>query len=222
MSFQVKAMADGWWRLLAAFLLILIAALVRGQNAAAGRTDDVPANPQLLLYRPADPMLPFGSSTGSVPLPGPPISRYPHGPGSIGFPQIAGPAAIIFSGTVIVVSRASAQGPHTTAITFKVNQAIRGVSAGQNLTIHEWAGLWSRGESYRVGERVFLFLYSPSRLGLTSPVAGGMGRFTVNSAGQIVLTTPHIHLFATDPILGGKIVASYDDIARAVQRVGLE
>jgi hypothetical protein len=41
---------------------------------------------------------------------------------------------------------------------------------GQVLTVHEWAGLWSSGKRYCVGERVFLFLYPPGKLGLTSVV----------------------------------------------------
>jgi hypothetical protein len=212
-------MGGSWWRLLAAFLLILFAALLHGQDAGAARVATVPANPELLWYGPT---LPAGASNPRVILPGPPIGRYPRPPGPIGFTQIAAPAGIIFSGTVTAVSPASAKGERATAITFKVNKAIRGARAGQNLTIHEWAGLWSHGERYRVGERVFLFLYRPSRLGLTSPVAGGMGRFAMNSVGGILLTPQHIQIFANHPILGGKIVASYDDFARAVQRVEFE
>ncbi|MGB8112229.1 MAG: hypothetical protein WCF22_00570, partial [Candidatus Sulfotelmatobacter sp.] len=136
--------------------------------------------------------------------------------------QIAQPAGIIFSGTVITISPASSKGPKATEITFKVKEAFRGVSAGQNLTIREWAGLWNRGERYRVGEGVVLFLYRPSRLGLTSPVAGGNGRFTVNSAGKILLSPQHTHLLAADPILGGKTVVPYRDFARAIHRAGLE
>jgi hypothetical protein len=213
-------MAGSWWRLLAAFLLILLAALLRGQDAGADRTATAPTNPELLRYAPsieAGSASPFPEPADALPIAGFPLGHYPRAPGLPGFLQIARPAGIIFSGTVTAVSRASTKGRAAMAITF-----IRGVSAGQNLTIHEWAGLWNRGESYRVGERVFLFLYNPSRLGLTSPVAGGMGRFTVNSAGKILLTTPHIHLFATDPILGGKTILSYGDFAHALQRAGLE
>ena len=99
---------------------------------------------------------------------------------------------------------------------------MRGASAGQNLTIHEWAGLWNRGERYRVGERVLLFLYSPSRLGLTSPVAGPIGRFAIKDKGEILLTPQHIHSLATDPILGGKTIAPYADFSLAVQRSSRE
>ncbi|MGA7930571.1 MAG: hypothetical protein WCA20_31815 [Candidatus Sulfotelmatobacter sp.] len=61
---------------------------------------------------------------------------------------------------------------------------MRGTSPGQSLTIQEWAGLWTSGERDRVGERVLLFLYSPSKSGLTSPVAGAMGRFAMDSQGR--------------------------------------
>ena len=59
---------------------------------------------------------------------------------------------------------------------------------GQQLTIHEWAGLWAVGERfYRVGERLMLFLHAPSKLGLTSPVGGAAGRFSVGQGGRILL-----------------------------------
>jgi hypothetical protein len=90
------------------------------------------------------------------------------------------------------------------------------------LTIHEWAGLWTSGERYRVGQHVLLFLYSPSKLGLTSPVAGGMGRFPMDSRGQIVMTAQHLESLAEDPILGGKSVVPYADFAMAVRRSGGE
>jgi hypothetical protein len=211
-------MAVSWWRLLAAFLLILFAALLHGQDAEAGRAATVPANAEFLRYGPT---LPAGIEKPEMPSPAP-ISPYPRTPGPIGLPQIVAPAGMIFSGTVTAVSPVSAKGERATSITFKVNQAIRGASSGQNLTIHEWAGLWSHGERYRVGEHVFLFLYSPSRLGLTSPVAGGMGRFSMNWKGEILLSPQHAQSFANDPILGGKSSASYHDFVRAVQRVGLE
>jgi hypothetical protein len=90
------------------------------------------------------------------------------------------------------------------------------------LTIHEWAGLWDRGERYRVGERVMLFLYSPSKLGLTSPVAGAMGRFVVDAQGRILMNQQHSGSFMTDPILGRKTVVPYRDFVVAVRRSGRE
>lgn len=94
---------------------------------------------------------------------------------------------------------------------------MRGTSAGQSLTIHEWAGLWNGGERYRVGERVLLFLYSPSKLGLTSPVAGAMGRFATDSQGRVVMNPQHVAALAAEPILGGKSIVPYADFAEAVR-----
>jgi hypothetical protein len=103
---------------------------------------------------------------------------------------------------------------------------MRGASAGQSLTIQEWAGLWTGGERYRVGERVLLFLYSPSKLGLTSPVAGGIGKFSVDAQGRIVMNAMQAATVAVDPVLavrtGGKSVVLYADFAQAVQRSGGE
>jgi len=112
--------------------------------------------------------------------------------------------------------------PASSTITFRVEHAIRGTVAGQSLTIHEWAGLWSSGERYRVGEHVLLFLYSPSRLGLTSPVAGAMGRFALDSQGQVMLNALHFANLAEDPLLGGKTAVPYIDFALAVRRASGE
>lgn len=99
-------------------------------------------------------------------------------------------AGTIFSGTVTSVRRLAATKPNeleTIEISFRVEQAVRGAQRGQALTIREWAGLWATGESYRPGERVFLFLYPRSRLGLTSPVGGSQGRFAVDVQGRVLL-----------------------------------
>ena len=95
-------------------------------------------------------------------------------------------AGTIFGGTVASVRRLTANKPNeleTMEITFRVEQGVRGVQRGQTLTIREWAGLWAAGERYQPGQRVFLFLYPPSRLGLTSPVGGPQGRFAVDAQG---------------------------------------
>jgi hypothetical protein len=99
----------------------------------------------------------------------------------------------IFSGTVLEVEHRNSDSSSslaTTRIVFRVDEAIRNVRRGQTLEINEWAGLWQSGERYRPGERVLLFLYPPSRLGLTSPVGNRAGRFTVNRTGLITLKTP--------------------------------
>jgi len=89
----------------------------------------------------------------------------------------------IFAGTVIKVERVDptpASAIATTQITFRVDEPIRGVRRGQVLQMREWAGLWQTGERYRVGERVLLFLYPPSKLGLTSPIGGTSGRLQID------------------------------------------
>lgn len=209
-------MSGRWWRLLAAFLVILIAALVRGQGAVTDpplslRSELLPDTPQTALTG-ANPVAEFERlGAGSA-------YRPPFISGPMGFSQIMQMAGIIFSGRVAAVVRTSAAGGKpSTAVTFNVESAIRGTRAGQSLTIHEWAGLWERGERYRVGERVFLFLYSPSKLGLTSPVAGSAGRFAI-SRGQIWLNPDHLQLLAKDPILRGRTTVPYAEFALAVRR----
>ena len=97
-------------------------------------------------------------------------------------------AGYIFAGTVKTVERIApreASSLGVMRITFQVEQGFRGVRAGQVLTIREWAGLWENGERYRPGQRVMLFLYPPSKLGLTSPVGGEAGRFPVDRDGNV-------------------------------------
>jgi len=107
--------------------------------------------------------------------------------------QMLQAAGKIFSGTVIRVEHrnsGSSSALATTSIVFRVDQAIRNVRHGQTLQINEWAGLWQSGERYRPGERVLLFLYPPSRLGLTSPVGNRAGRFAVDRIGRVILKMP--------------------------------
>jgi hypothetical protein len=84
-------------------------------------------------------------------------------------------------------------------ITFRVEHGIRGVHRGQTLTIREWAGLWESGERYRPGEPVLLFLYPPSKLGLTSTVGGASGHFAIDGNGQIALAEERIAALALEP-----------------------
>ncbi|HTR23933.1 MAG TPA: hypothetical protein VMI10_08100 [Terriglobales bacterium] len=67
---------------------------------------------------------------------------------------------------------------------FRIDLPIAGVEAGKILTIHEWAGAQDRHRPLRPGDRVLLFLYPPSRLGLTSPVGGLQGQIRLDSTGQ--------------------------------------
>jgi len=197
--------------------------LLSGQESAADRSPFLPPAPA-----PKTPPSGYAVPISPVWIPRPPDlpPRYPGTPGNrefqeFVFRQLVRSAGIIFSGRVVFIGRAasvSRPNPASTAVTFRVENAIRGTSRGRNLTIHEWAGLWTSGESYRIGERVLLFLYSPSRLGLTSPVAGALGKFVMDSQGQVVMSGQHVATFAGDSILAGKSVVSYADFAQAVRR----
>jgi hypothetical protein len=68
-----------------------------------------------------------------------------------------------------------------------VDEAIAGVERGQILTIHEWAGAWSMHRPMKKGQHILIFLYPPSRLGLTSPVGGSLGQVPLDSSGKNVV-----------------------------------
>lgn len=208
-------MAGSCGRLLVVCSLVFAAPLsLRGQDTVAKRVPVLAPNLSMLRYgarlepiRP--PLLPI--------LP----RQVPVLPGTIAFQKIVAAAGIIFSGHVTAIGRTpipSGRGPASTSVTFQVEQAIRGVEAGTSLTIHEWAGLWDGGERYRIGDRVLLFLYPPSKLGLTSPVAGSLGRFSVNSQGRIVMDDEHVTILKADPVVGGKTSIPYIDFAQSIER----
>lgn len=146
-------------------------------------------------------------------------------PGVFGFPQFVRAAGMIFSGTVTKIDRRPAtagQTVETVAVTFHVENALRGATPGQDLTVTQWIGLWSSGQHYHVGERVLLFLYPASRLGLTSWVGGPLGHFAVDPAGRVLLSAQQLSAFRKDPVLGGKSRARFGDFALAVRQAGEE
>ena len=136
--------------------------------------------------RPAD-LLPFASDAGVSPRLGLPRMGLPN------LILLTRHSGLIFSGTALRVEHFNPE-PGTavasTRITFRVQTAIRGVRRGQVIQIREWDGLWTSGERYQPGERVLLFLYPASRLGLTSPVGGRLGRFRVDNAGRVEVQSP--------------------------------
>ncbi|MGH9538099.1 MAG: hypothetical protein ACRD3H_09245 [Terriglobales bacterium] len=125
-----------------------------------------------------------------------------YSPPSASLQLLARKSGYIFDGTVLSVepgAEAETGGVATVRITFRVEQAIRGVRNGQVLTIGEWAGLWNSGERYRSGERLLLFLYTPGKLGLTSLVGGGQGRIPVDARGNIILDSGRFAALAQGP-----------------------
>src|SRR5580765_6038975 len=167
---------SGWCLLVAGFV-ISVSAAIAGQAGSARMAPRVLSEPELRQIHPGI----------NVYRSRPPLPPGPR-PGGFGFPQFSRAAGRIFSGTVTHIERRPAtagQTVETVAVTFHVENAVRGVTPGQNLTITQWIGLWSSGQRYRVGERVALFLYPNSKLGLTSTVGGSLGRFAVDRAGWL-------------------------------------
>jgi hypothetical protein len=203
-------------RLLAACTILFLAFALRAQDAQ--------------IYRPEIPRIAgFISNVPSVqPVsvipPAEPILRLP-GPEPITTAKIVHAAGIIFSGRVLSIAggASSRYAPQaSTTITFQVEHALRGALAGQTLTIHEWAALWNRGERYRVGERVFLFLYPVSKLGFTSPVGGVAGRIAVDSHERIVMTPQNFAIFAKDLAIYKKAPVPYANFAEAIARIAAQ
>jgi len=113
--------------------------------------------------------------------------------------QLSRRAGVIFAGTVLTAAAAQTLTSQTAAtdrlapgttpavqLSFHVDEAIAGVERGQVLTIHEWAGAWSMHRPMNKGQHFLMFLYPPSRLGLTSPVGGSLGQVALDSSGQNV------------------------------------
>ncbi len=106
-------------------------------------------------------------------------------------------SGMIFSGTVLEIdAQPMGRGqPLPVMLTkFRVDRGIVGVHHGQVLTVREWAGAWSTQRAMSRGERVLIFLYAPSRLGLTSPVGGRMGQVALDARGEVAgrLVSPQV------------------------------
>jgi hypothetical protein len=195
------------------WFLLIILFLIAPLAPVSAQSDRINPAPEFSLPFPGFTPPPGRDPTTTLPLPVPPVT--------IGFPPVARAAGTIFAGTVTAIARRPATGGQaieTVAITFHVDNAIRGATPGETFTILQWMGLWSSGQRYRVGERVLLFLYPPSKLGLTSCVAASLGRFRIDPAGRVLLSAEHLSAFRTDPVLGGRSHVSFSDFALAVRR----
>jgi len=110
--------------------------------------------------------------------------------------QLSRRAGIIFAGTLVSSGATlnkdqEAQpmfgpGANVLELRFRVDRPIAGVEPSQFLTIREWTGALSRQRPLHQGDRILLFLYPPSRLGLTSPVGGAQGQIRLDPSGQHV------------------------------------
>ncbi len=86
--------------------------------------------------------------------------------------QLLRDSGYIFSGTVTGVkpiAPANSGAVATVEITFRVEEAIRGVQPGQTLVIHEWAGLWNSGNRYHAGGTAGSVSASLQPLGVDQP-----------------------------------------------------
>lgn len=196
-------------------IFLLLAGVTSSTRAQLPRNEaeDRVSIPQRIGERPPLPVDPLPRE----PVPLPPISASRD---ASGLPLLANAAGIIFSGTVVGISPASSQDkvPQVIAVRFHVENAIRGSQQGQDLQIQQWIGAWNAGQRYRVGERVLVFFYPASNLGLTSAVAGALGRFAVDESGRVVLSPQHQEFFRADPALAGKSLVRLRDFAGAVRR----
>jgi hypothetical protein len=124
-------------------------------------------------------------------------------------------AGRIFSGQV--VSIAMEPDGNAVCIRFRVETAMRGANAGQMVAVREWAGLWALAPRYRLGQRFLLFLYPPSRLGLTSPVLGDRGRLPVLLRGG-GRSLPAVLIRSTSPTGERRTVVPLGTVARQIAR----
>jgi hypothetical protein len=202
-------MDGGSCRLLLVFILLALA--TRWSQGQAGLTRQPPQVGNVAETPP---------QVGVRRVPAPVVPTTPRRPQAIAFRRMVHAAGIIFSGTVTNIEQRPTSGSplETVAITFHVENAIRGASPGENLTISQWIGLWSSGQRYRVGERVTLFLYPASKLGLTSSVSGPMGRFEMDAAHHVLISEQHRWAFRDDPVLAGKSRVTVREFALAVRK----
>jgi hypothetical protein len=199
------------------FLCTLVTLLLIAAAPLPGQSDSARLAPDLAPI-PASHMLAGVLARSDFP---PPVeSAAPVVP--IILPHMIRVAGTIFAGRVTAIERSPASAKDavaTVAITFHVNQGIRGAITGQDFTLRQWIGLWNSGQQrYRVGEQVLLFLYPASKLGLTSWVAGSLGRLPIDNLGHVLLSPEHVAAFRADPFLGGKSSVSIRDVSRAVRR----
>ncbi len=115
--------------------------------------------------------------------------------------QLSRRAGMIFAGTVlsttpptvttqpVAIGRPAGATP-AIELRFRIDEAIAGVDPGQVLTIHEWTGAWLMHRPMSEGQHILIFLYPPSRLGLTSPVGGPLGQVALDPSGKNVSKNP--------------------------------
>ena len=101
--------------------------------------------------------------------------------------QLSDAAGVIFAGQVMLVHPVAGSGGAggVVAVTFRVDQAVKGCTAGGTYVLREWAGLWNGDDArYRVGQRLLMLVRTPSAGGMSSPVGGMDGAGTDHRGGD--------------------------------------
>jgi hypothetical protein len=94
--------------------------------------------------------------------------------------QFSDKADVIFAGQVLAIRRPNSG---VVEVEFRVDQAIRGCTAGTPYILREWAGLWAGdNQRYRVGQRLLMLLHAPSAAGMSSPVGGLDGAIPIRQS----------------------------------------
>lgn len=89
-------------------------------------------------------------------------------------------ADVVFTGEVAEVKR----GEGSVVVSWRVEDAVRGLEPGGVYDLREWAGLWDgNGVRYMVGERALVMLHAPSIAGFASPVSGDRGVIPLRGKG---------------------------------------
>lgn len=116
-------------------------------------------------------------------------------------PEMVEVAGTIFAGEVLGVEPEEVHGLPATAVTFKVEEGIRGTGTGSRLTLRFLGGPRATGglpyriagmPTWNAGDRVILLAYPGSDLGLTAPAGLSQGRFDLRTGpAGLVRAVPH-------------------------------
>jgi hypothetical protein len=95
--------------------------------------------------------------------------------------QLSDKADVVFAGQVLTIRRPN---DSVVEVEFRVDQAIRGCTAGAPYILREWGGLWAGdNQRYRVGQRLLMLLHASSGAGMSSPVGGLDGAIPIRQGG---------------------------------------
>lgn len=98
--------------------------------------------------------------------------------------QLSDKADVIFAGQVLAIRTPNAG---VVEVEFRVDQSIRGCTAGTPYVLREWAGLWAGdNQRYRIGQRLLMLLHAPSAAGMSSPVDGLDGAIPIRQSGVAI------------------------------------